>query len=90
MTAVRMVGAVALDLSHSPQAAFEHQQKARQLYVSALSSDPDGRDLASANAYSLMELATLREQLHMAGAGEAPSRRFGISRSWRPGLRKAA
>ena len=60
-----------LTCAHSPQAAFEHQQKARQLFESAMSRDPDGRDLAEENASSLMELAKLRQQLHIAGAGAA-------------------
>ena len=61
----------ALDLAHSPQAAYVHQQKARQLFDAALSRDPDDPDLEEYNAKSLMELARLRNQLHIAGAGAA-------------------
>jgi serine/threonine protein kinase len=62
---------VALDLAHSPQEAFEHQRKARELFESAMSRDPDGQDLAQDNATSLMELAKLRKQLHLDGAAAA-------------------
>jgi tetratricopeptide (TPR) repeat protein len=62
---------VALDLAHLPQEALEHQRKARELFESAMSRDPDGQDLAEENAASLMELAKLRKQLHLAGAGAA-------------------
>jgi hypothetical protein len=62
---------IALDLSHSPQAAFEHQQKARQLFVSAMNRDSAAWDLAAENANSLMELAKLRKQLHLDGAATA-------------------
>jgi serine/threonine protein kinase len=62
---------VALDLAHHPQAALEHQQKARRMYDTAMSRDADAMDLAQANADSLMELAKLRQQLHIAGAGSA-------------------
>jgi len=65
------VTSIALDLAHSPLAAFEHQQKARQLFASAMSRDPDGPDLAEENANSLMELAKLRKQLHLDGAVDA-------------------
>jgi len=78
---------VALDLSHSPQAAIEHQQKARQLFDSAMSTDPGGRDLALSNAYSLMELAKLRQQLHIAGSGEAAAealQNLKILTTWSP------
>ena len=62
---------VALDLAHLPQEAFEHQRKARELFASAMSRDPDGQDLAQENAASLMELAKLRKQLHIEGAADA-------------------
>jgi eukaryotic-like serine/threonine-protein kinase len=62
---------IALDFLHSPQAALEHQEKARRLFINALSRDPDASDLGELNAASLMELAKLRKQLHIAGAGTA-------------------
>jgi eukaryotic-like serine/threonine-protein kinase len=62
---------VAFDLAHMPQAAFEHQRKARELFERAMSGDPDGQDLAQENATSLMELAKLRKQLHLDGAAAA-------------------
>jgi hypothetical protein len=62
---------VALDLSHSPQAALEQQQKARELFAAAIARDPAGRDLGQFNSMSLMELAKLRRQLHLPGAETA-------------------
>jgi non-specific serine/threonine protein kinase/serine/threonine-protein kinase len=62
---------VALDLAHMPKEALEHQRKARELFESAMSRDPDGQDLPEANAKSLMELAKLRKQLGLGGAGAA-------------------
>jgi hypothetical protein len=62
---------IALDLAGSPRTAFEHQQKARRLFELAASRDPDAVDLAEENAESLMELAKLRQQLHMDGAEAA-------------------
>lgn len=51
---------VALDLSHSPQAAFQHQQIARRMFASSISRYPGGLDLAK-----------LRRQLHIEGAATA-------------------
>jgi hypothetical protein len=65
------VTSVALDLAHSPQEAFAHQQKARQLFDAAMSRDSGDSDLARGNAESLMELAKLRKQLHLEGAASA-------------------
>jgi serine/threonine protein kinase len=62
---------VALDLAHLPEKAFEHQRKARELFESAMRRDPDGQDLPEENAASLMELATLRKQLHLDSASDA-------------------
>jgi hypothetical protein len=71
LASVESTLSVALDLAHLPRAAFEHQEKARQLFATAMSRDPDAADLAQANSASLMELAKLRQQLHIPGAGEA-------------------
>jgi serine/threonine protein kinase len=62
---------IALDMVHSPQEAFAHQRKARQLFEAAMSRDPEAVDLARENGESLMELATLRMQLHIDGAASA-------------------
>jgi hypothetical protein len=62
---------VALELAHSPKEAFEHQEKARQLFGMALSRDPDDTDLQVGNAQSLMELAKLQKQLQIDGAASA-------------------
>jgi hypothetical protein len=62
---------IALDLAHSPQAALEQQEKARRMFMTAMTRDPEALDLAKSNAESLMELAKLRQQLHIATAAEA-------------------
>jgi tetratricopeptide (TPR) repeat protein len=62
---------LALDLAHSPRLALDHQVKARRLFMSAMTKDPDALDLVQENAESLMELAKIQSQLHMAGAATA-------------------
>jgi non-specific serine/threonine protein kinase/serine/threonine-protein kinase len=84
---------VALDLAHSPQDALEHQQKARQLFVAAMTRDADDRDLGRENAESLMELAKLRNQLHLdgaAGAAEEALRHVEALVAWSPQSRQIA
>jgi len=63
---------LALDRAHSMRRALEAQQRARRLFVAALAHDPDSLDLAEDNAKSLIELASIQQQLHAAGeAAEA-------------------
>jgi non-specific serine/threonine protein kinase/serine/threonine-protein kinase len=64
----------ALDSAQSPQAAYQHQLTARQLFDAALSRDPDEADLLENNSKSLMELAKLRNELHIGGAAAAAER----------------
>lgn len=61
----------ALDSTRSPGAAYQHQLTARQLFDAALSRDPDEADLLENDSKSLMELARLRNELHIRGAGAA-------------------
>ncbi len=62
---------IALDLAHSLPDAMAHQQRARQLFSAAMSRDSDSFDLEQENAVSLMELAKLRNQLHLPGGPDA-------------------
>ena len=58
---------LALDRAHLTKRALEAQQRARRLFVAALTHDPDSLDLAEDNAKSLIELASIQQQLHAAG-----------------------
>jgi hypothetical protein len=53
----------ALDRARRPREALEVDEGARGLCAQALVQDPDSLDLASANADSLLELASLDRQL---------------------------
>lgn len=53
----------ALDRTDQPGKALEEDKGARKLYLQALTRDPDSMDLTAENADSLIELASLYQQL---------------------------
>ena len=52
-----------LEHAHSLRRALNAEQRARRLFVAALAHDPDSLDLAEDNARSLIELASIQQQL---------------------------